>query len=128
MENRMEIPLILAHDVSGLRFRWNAAVGVVNILGKRGGLLCLAFGGNSKEIHHWLRWPIGLCDLGKFGFPIRGVAIAIMNIEDPVSFSCLARGKGPVECRCIGVGCGMDCCHEVEVPAFLITIKVVTDL
>ena len=91
-------------------------------------MLCLAFGGNSKEIHHWPRWPIGLCDLGKFGFPIRGVAIAIMNIEDPVSFSCLVRGKGLVVCGCIGVGCDMDCCHKVEVPVFLITIKVVTDL
>ena len=43
MENRMEIPLILVCDVSGLRFRWNAAVGVVNVLGKRGGIAVLGF-------------------------------------------------------------------------------------
>ena len=36
----MEIPSILVHDVSGLRFRWNVAVGVVNVLGKRGGDCC----------------------------------------------------------------------------------------
>ena len=43
MENQMEIPSILAHDVSGLRFRWNAAVGVANVLGKRGGVAVLGF-------------------------------------------------------------------------------------
>ena len=97
-------------------------------LGRGGRLLCLAFSNDSKEIYHWLRWPIGLCDLGKFGFLIGGVAIAVVNIEDPVSFSCFIRGKSSVECGCIGVGCGMDCCHKVKVPAFLIVIKVATDL
>ena len=39
----MEIPSILACDVSGLRFRWNTAVGVANVLGKRGEIAVLGF-------------------------------------------------------------------------------------
>ena len=37
MVNWIEMSSMLAREISGLRFRWNAVVGVANVLGKRGG-------------------------------------------------------------------------------------------
>ena len=40
MANWIEMSSRLARKISGLRFRWNAVVGVANVLGKRGGVGC----------------------------------------------------------------------------------------